>query len=177
MPPNYCASLLVWTSKGGVAEFVRTFRSRDNDPLDSSYGLERFAVQPRMFVDRRFLPAATSLEPEDCRDYGFPTFACRLTKQVLGNFRVRLRVSKVQFVPVMLAQRLWIDAYQAGDLRFWHAVAGESFDLSLKKSVGRVSWSRHQESLGARRRASLASRSRRSRSFWRSNRTKSRRMA
>lgn len=55
------------------------------------------------------LPLGAGLQPEDCGDDGFPAIAGRLAIEVLCHLGIGFGVPMVEFVAVVLAERLGID--------------------------------------------------------------------
>src|SRR5215207_5913109 len=77
----------------------------------------------------RLPPPGPRLEPEDGGDHRLAAFAGGLAEQVLGHLGVGLDVPAVEFLPVVLAQSLGVDADHTCDVEFGDAVSRHRLHL------------------------------------------------
>jgi hypothetical protein len=79
--------------------------------------------------DVGFLPSCPGLHPEDCGYYRLAPIPGRLSEQILRYLGVGLDVAVAEFLRIILAQRLRIDADHPGDVGLGHAVTCEGLDV------------------------------------------------
>ena len=104
-------------------------------------GLGRQAVPDLGLLDHRLLPAGACLHPEDRGDDRLAAVTGRLPEEVCRDLGVGLDVAVVEFVAVVLAEGLGVDADDAGDVGLGDAEAGKRLDLSPGDRIGLV-WER-----------------------------------
>ena len=101
-------------------------------------------------LGRGFAPAGAGLEPEDLRR---DVAGARGVEQEARHLGVGLGLAEIQFVPVVLAQRLRIDADHGRDVRLRNAVGRHRLDLPALRWIGLVRAAAHQAAFaGAARR-------------------------
>src|SRR3954462_9734376 len=89
---------------------------------------------------RAFSPSGAGLEPEDLRGH---VAVARGVEQEASYLGVRLRLAHVEFIAVMLAQRLGINADDASNVRLRDAVGGHCLNLPALRGIGLVRAASH----------------------------------
>ena len=83
-------------------------------------------------------PAATGLHPEDGGGDALRPLGGGLAEEELGDLGGRLGGAEVEFVPIVLAEGLRVDADDPGNVGLRDAIGGEGFDLPAVALVGDV---------------------------------------
>lgn len=106
------------------------------------------AARNDCFLNIRFPPACPRVFSQKIAAMtASRTVARSLPVEILGYLDVGFHVAMVEFIPIVLAQRLGIDADHAGYLMLGDAVAGKRFDLSTIAGPGHVGLSRPESAL------------------------------
>ncbi len=85
---------------------------------------------------RGFAPAAAGLHPEDGRGDALRTLRGGLAEQELGDLGRGLGGAEVEFVAIVLAEGLGVDADNAGNVGLWDAMGSKRLDLATTTFVG-----------------------------------------
>ena len=118
------AAGLRWSKRQGAypSQWPRTpptpiKSSRFHDPFQLLVGeLAEIGSDGDLVLLRRLAPAAAGLHPEDGGGDALRAFGGGLAEQALGNLGGRLDLAGVEFVAVVLAERLRVDGEDTGDI-------------------------------------------------------------
>ena len=123
--------------------FASRGRRRDDDPLDLHDRTEVADV----LLNGGLLPVGSRLEPEDAGGDRLGAVAHRLPVEALGDAAVGLDAAGVEFVPVVLAEGLGVDAEDTGDVGLRHAIGGHRLDLAAADRFGLMCLASHRAGL------------------------------
>ena len=84
----------------------------------------------------RLAPASAGLHPEDGGGDALRAFGGGLAEQELGDLGRGLCGAEVEFVAIVLAEGLGVDADNAGNVGLWDAIGSKRLDLATTTFVG-----------------------------------------
>src|SRR5450631_4372073 len=101
-------------------------------------------------LHRSFSPLRPGFQPEYLRRNIAVLGSIEEEARHLG---IGLGLSKIEFIPVMLAQRLRVYPNNPGDIGFRDAIGSQGFDLAPLRGIGSVGAPAHQQALSTCRSA------------------------